>query len=246
MKTANTKWTAKVLTLFPEMFPGPLAYSLAGSALSENRWALQAVDIRTFANDKHGSVDDTPFGGGPGMVLRADVVDAAIKSSAIPGAPLIYLSPRGDRFSQDHAIKLSGEAGVTLLCGRYEGIDQRVLDAHEVIEVSLGDFVLSGGEVAALALIDSCVRLLPGIIGKKRSLEEESFAQGLLEYPHYTRPAEWHGRNVPEILLSGHHKNIAAWRKRQAEIVTKDRRPDLWDRYQNTIRNQKEYGHEYN
>ena len=238
-------WTAKVLTLFPEMFPGPLAYSLAGSALSEDRWALQVVDIRSFASDKHRSVDDTPFGGGPGMVLRADVVDTAIKSAALPNTPLIYLSPRGDRFSQNHAAKLSGEEGITLLCGRYEGIDQRVLDAHEVIEISLGDFVLSGGEMAALALIDSCVRLLPGVIGKQKSLEEESFSRGLLEYPHYTRPAEWRGRKVPEILLSGHHKNITAWRKRQAEIVTRDRRPDLWDRYQNTLKNQKEYGHEY-
>ena len=246
MDGAINMWTAKVLTLFPEMFPGPLAYSLAGSALSEDRWALQVVDIRSFASDKHRSVDDTPFGGGPGMVLRADVVDAAIKSAALPDAPLIYLSPRGDRFSQNHAAKLSSEEGITLLCGRYEGIDQRVLDAHEVIEISLGDFVLSGGEMAALALIDSCVRLLPGVIGKKRSLDEESFSRGLLEYPHYTRPAEWRGRKVPEILLSGHHKNITAWRKRQAEIVTRDRRPDLWDRYQNTLKNQKEYGHEYN
>ncbi len=239
-------WTAKVLTLFPEMFPGPLAYSLAGSALSEGRWALQAVDIRAFASGKHQSVDDPPFGGGPGMVLRADVVDAAIKSAALPGVPLIHLSPRGDRFSQNQAMELSSKEGITLLCGRYEGIDQRVLDAHEVIEISLGDFVLSGGELAALALIDSCVRLLPGVIGKKKSLEDESFTRGLLEYPHYTRPAEWCGRNVPEILLSGHHENITDWRKRQAEKVTRDRRPDLWDQYQNTLMNQKEYGHEYN
>lgn len=246
MDGAHNVWTAKVLTLFPEMFPGPLSYSLAGNALSEGRWALHTTNIRAFTDDKHQTVDDTPFGGGPGMILRADVVDAAIKSAALPDAPVVYLTPRGSRFSQNDAAKLSSGPGLTLICGRYEGIDQRVLDAHEVIEISLGDFVLSGGELAALALIDTCVRLLPGVIGQPKSLEDESFTGGLLEYPHYTRPADWRGQKVPEILLSGHHKNISAWRTKQAEIITRDRRPDLWDRYQRAPKNQKEYGHECN
>jgi tRNA (guanine37-N1)-methyltransferase len=229
-----------VLTLFPEMFPGPLAHSLAGKALTEGLWSLDAVNIRDFATDRHSTVDDTPFGGGPGMVMRADVIDAAIEDAAIAGAPLVYLTPRGTPLSQEIAAELAGGPGVTLICGRYEGVDQRVLDAREVTEISLGDFVLSGGEPAALALLDACVRLLPGVMGAEASLEEESFARGLLEYPHYTRPAEWCGRKVPDVLLSGHHRNIYAWRMEQAEMITQARRPDLWDRYQKDLTNQKE------
>ena len=237
-------WSANVLTLFPEMFPGPLSYSLAGKALADGLWALHAADIREFAKDRRQSVDDTPFGGGPGMVIRADVVDAAIKSIAVPGSPLIYLTPRGEKFSHDHAVKFASGSGVTLICGRYEGIDQRVLDAHKVMEISLGDFVLSGGEPAAIVFIDACVRLLPGVMKTKASLDEESFGKGLLEYPHYTRPADWCGRKVPDVLLSGNHENICAWRTNQAEMITQDRRPDLWDRYREVLTNQKEHCHE--
>lgn len=237
-------WTAKVLTLFPEMFPGPLAHSLAGKALADDAWSLETVDIRDYATDRHRTVDDTPFGGGAGMVMRADVVDAAIADAALVDAPLIYLTPRGETFSQAHATEFATGPGVTLICGRYEGIDQRVLDARNVTEISLGDFVLSGGEPAALALIDACVRLLPGVMGAEASLEEESFTRGLLEYPHYTRPADWCGRKVPDVLLSGHHENICAWRTEQAEIATRDRRPDLWDRYRQALKNQKEHCHE--
>ena len=229
-----------MLTLFPEMFPGPLAHSLAGKALTEGLWSLDAVNIRDFATDRHSTVDDTPFGGGPGMVMRADVIDAAIDDAAIAGAPLVYLTPRGTPLSQEIAAELADGPGVTLICGRYEGVDQRVLDAREVTEISLGDFVLSGGEPAALALLDACVRLLPGVMGAEASLGEESFARGLLEYPHYTRPAEWCGRKVPDVLLSGHHRNIYAWRMEQAEMITQARRPDLWDRYQKDLTNQKE------
>ena len=230
-------WTAKVLTLFPEMFPGPLAHSLAGKALADEAWSLETVDIRDYATDRHGTVDDAPFGGGAGMVMRADVVDAAIEASVLTDAPLVYLTPRGERFSQAHAAEFAAGPGVTLICGRYEGIDQRVLEARDVTEISLGDFVLSGGEPAALALIDACVRLLPGVMGTEASLDEESFTRGLLEYPHYTRPADWCGRKVPDVLLSGHHENICAWRTEQAEIATRDRRPDLWDRYQRDLKN---------
>ena len=237
-------WTAKVLTLFPEMFPGPLAHSLAGKALADEAWSLETVDIRDYATDRHGTVDDAPFGGGAGMVMRADVVDAAIEASALTDAPLVYLTPRGERFSQAHAAEFAAGPGVTLICGRYEGVDQRVLEARDVTEISLGDFVLSDGEPAALALIDACVRLLPGVMGTEASLDEESFNRGLLEYPHYTRPADWCGRKVPDVLLSGHHENICAWRTEQAETATRDRRPDLWDRYQRDLKNQKEHCHE--
>ena len=244
MTNDRNVWTAKALTLFPEMFPGPLAYSLAGKALSDGLWVLDAVDIRNFATDKHCTVDDTPFGGGPGMVMRADVVDAAIDGAALAGAPLVYLTPRGERLTQERVSALATGPGMTLICGRYEGIDQRVLEARDVTEISLGDFILSGGEPAALTLIDACVRLLPGIMGDEASLDEESFNGGLLEYPHYTRPADWCGRKVPDVLLSGHHQNICAWRTEQAEITTKARRPDLWDRYQRNLKNQKEQCHE--
>jgi tRNA (guanine37-N1)-methyltransferase len=219
-----------VLTLFPEMFPGPLGQSLAGRALAEGIWSLDSVDIRGFARDKHRSVDDSPFGGGAGMVMRPDVVDAAIQACRGPG-PLIYFTPRGRLLTQTRVRGLAAEPGATLLCGRFEGVDQRVLDAHDAEEISLGDFVLSGGEPAALMLMDAVVRLLPGVTGNQESLEDESFERGLLEYPHYTRPKEWQGRSVPEVLVSGHHENVKAWRQRQAEDVTRQRRPDLWAAY---------------
>ncbi|MBF0356390.1 MAG: tRNA (guanosine(37)-N1)-methyltransferase TrmD [Alphaproteobacteria bacterium] len=212
------------------MFPGPLGLSLAGRALERGIWALETVDIRAFACDKHRSVDDTPFGGGAGMVMRPDVLDAAITAKRGPG-PLVYLTPRGWPITQERVKALAAGPGVTVLCGRFEGVDQRVLDAHEALELSLGDFVLSGGEPAALALIDACVRLAPGVMGSEDSLSEESFERGLLEYPHYTRPQVWAGREVPEILVSGHHARIKAWRLAQAEDVTKARRPDLWRAY---------------
>ncbi len=223
-------WKAVVLTLFPEMFPGPLGLSLAGRALERDIWSLESVDIRAFACDKHRSVDDTPFGGGAGMVIRPDVVNAAILAARGPG-PLVYLTPRGWPITQERVKELAQGPGMTVLCGRFEGMDQRVLDAHEALELSLGDFVLSGGEPAALALIDACVRLCPGVMGSEESLSEESFERGLLEYPHYTRPQVWEGREVPEVLISGHHAKIKAWRLAQAEQVTKARRPDLWKAY---------------
>jgi tRNA (guanine37-N1)-methyltransferase len=236
MSAGAKPWTARILTLFPEMFPGPLGHSLAGKGLDAGLWALETVDIRTFARDKHRSVDDTPFGGGPGMVMRPDVADAAIGSSvdaggADPGGRVLYLSPRGRLLDQALVRELAAGAGVTLLCGRYEGLDERVIEARGLEEVSLGDFVLSGGEPAAIALIDACVRLLPGVLGAEATLEEESFERGLLEYPHYTRPAVWQGRAVPEVLLSGHHERIRVWRLERAEEITRARRPDLWSRY---------------
>ncbi len=198
-----------MLTLFPAMFPGPLGQSLAGRALDEGVWALEAVDIRDYATDKHRTVDDAPFGGGAGMVMRPDVVDAAIARRTRPAtAPLIYFSPRGRLLDQKRVEELAAERRVTMLCGRFEGVDQRVLDAHGAEEISIGDVVLSGGEPAAMVLIDAVVRLLPGVVGREESLEEESFARGLLEYPHYTRPQNWDGRAVPEELLSGHHERI--------------------------------------
>ena len=230
-------WTARVLTLFPEMFPGPLGVSLAGKALEEGAWALDAIDIRGYATDRHQTVDDSPFGGGPGMVMRPDVVDAAITGASGPGRdggadlPLVYLTPRGRPLDQEMVRRLAAGPGAILLCGRYEGIDQRVLDARNPLEISIGDFVLSGGEPAAMILIDACVRLLPGVIGKEESLAEESFERGLLEYPHFTRPQVWQGRPVPDVLVSGHHEKVRAWRLSQAETLTRERRPDLWVRY---------------
>ena len=223
-------WHATVLTLFPGLFPGPLGESLTGKALAEGLWALEALDMRGFARDKHRAVDAPPAGGGPGMVLRADVVAAAIDAATAGGAarPVLYLSPRGRRFDQALARQLAGGAGAILLCGRFEGVDQRVLDARSVEEISIGDFVLSGGEIPAMALIDAVVRLLPGVLGNAASTVEESFAAGLLEAPHYTKPPVWEGRAIPEVLLSGHHARIAAWRHAQAEALTKERRPDLW------------------
>jgi tRNA (guanine37-N1)-methyltransferase len=225
-------WTARILTLFPEMFPGPLGQSLAGKALEKGIWRLETMQIRDFAGDKHRTVDDTPFGGGAGMVMRPDVVDAAL-SAATAGhnGPAIYLTPRGRPLSQALVQDLAAGPGVIVLCGRYEGLDERVIEARGLLEVSLGDFVLSGGEPAALALIDACVRLLPGVMGAEETLAEESFNTGLLEYPHYTRPADWNGRPVPEVLMSGHHEKIRRWRQEQAEETTRLRRPDLWDAY---------------
>ncbi len=223
-------WLATVLTLFPDMFPGPLALSLAGKARDAGTWNLEVLDIRDFARDRRGTVDDAPFGGGAGMVLRPDVVDAAL--AAVDGRPgrRIYLTPRGRPFDQATARRWAGEPGVVLLCGRYEGLDQRVIDARGLEEVSLGDFVLSGGEPAALAMLDACVRLLPGVVGADGGLEEESFEDGLLEYPLYTQPRCWNDMEVPEVLLSGHHARIRAWRRDQAEQATRERRPDLWAR----------------
>ena len=223
-------WRATVLTIFPEMLPGPLAYSLAGKALQNGLWALDTVDIRDFATDKHRSVDDAPFGGGPGMVLRPDVLDRAIAGAGGVG-PLVNLSPRGTPLTQARVRDLAVGPGVRLICSRFEGVDERVLEANDVEEVSLGDFVLSGGEPAAIALIDACVRLLPGVVGAAETLDEESFTQGLLEYPHYTRPQDWRGRTVPDTLVSGDHGRVRAWRRAQAEALTRERRPDLWERY---------------
>lgn len=237
-----TPWQATVLTLFPEMFPGPLAHSLAGRALRERLWSLKTIDIRDFANDKHQTVDDTCAGGGAGMVLRADVVDAALTHASDlytdQKPTLIYLTPRGAPLRQSKVRSLMKESsGCVLLCGRYEGIDDRVIEKWReekgLIEISIGDYILSGGEIAALTLIDACVRLLPGVVNKQESLESESFESGLLEFPQYTRPQDWQGKVLPEILLSGDHKKIAAWRQGQSEKITRERRPDLWEIYTN-------------
>lgn len=226
-----TPWTATVLTLFPEVFPGPLGISLAGRALQRGVWGLEALDIREFARDKHRSVDDTPFGGGAGMVMRPDVVDRALAAVEDRPGPVLYLSPRGRPLDQALVRELAAGPGLTLLSGRYEGVDERVLEARAVREVSIGDFVLSGGEVAAMVLLDAVVRLLPGVMGNAASETDESFERGLLEYPQYTRPADWQGRAVPEVLQSGNHARIADWRRQQAEEITRARRPDLWARY---------------
>jgi tRNA (guanine37-N1)-methyltransferase len=227
-------WHASILTLFPEMFPGPLDVSLAGRALREGKWRCEAMDIRGFATDRHRTVDDTPFGGGAGMVMRPDVADAAIAGAMPEGdaRPLVYLTPRGRLLDQAMVRDFAAGPGLVLLCGRYEGVDQRVIEARGMREVSLGDYVLSGGEIAALALLDACVRLLPGVMGAAESAVEESHSAGLLEYPHYTRPAEWQGRAVPPVLLSGHHAEVARWRRAQSEAATRERRPDLWNRMQ--------------
>ncbi|MCS6855586.1 MAG: tRNA (guanosine(37)-N1)-methyltransferase TrmD [Elioraea sp.] len=226
-------WRAVVLTLFPEMFPGPLGHSLAGKALARGDWALETIDIRGFATDKHRSVDDTPFGGGPGMVMRPDVVDDAVAAALVraPDLPLIVFTPRGRLLTQRRVRALAEGPGAILLCGRYEGIDERVIRHRRMEEISIGDYVLSGGEPAAIVLMDACVRLLPGVMGEAASAAEESFAQGLLEYPQYTRPATWKDMTVPEVLRSGDHAAVAAWRRAQAEADTRDRRPDLWEAY---------------
>ncbi len=221
-----TPWQATVLTLFPGMFPGPLGGALAGRALERGLWRVTVQDIRDAGLGRHRSVDDTPFGGGAGMVLRPDVVDAAIRAAS-DGRPLLYLTPRGRPFVQADAARLAAGPGAILLCGRYEGVDQRVIEAHAAEEVSIGDYVLSGGELAAMVVLDACVRLLPGVMGAAESAAEESFTTGLLEYSQYTRPAEWQGRAVPPVLLSGDHAAIAAWRRQEAERITRARRPDL-------------------
>ncbi|MEA2730210.1 MAG: tRNA (guanine37-N1)-methyltransferase [Acetobacteraceae bacterium] len=220
-------WRASVLTLFPAMFPGPLGQSLAGRALETGIWSLDVTNIRDFAQDRHRTVDDTPFGGGAGMVLRPDIVDAAVESVA-DGRKVVVLTPRGRRFTQADARRFAAGPGIVLLCGRYEGVDQRVIEARAMDEISIGDYVLSGGELAALVLLDSIVRLLPGVMGAAESAVDESFSTGLLEYPHYTRPAEWQGRRVPDVLLSGNHGAVAAWRQAESERITRERRPDLW------------------
>ena len=221
-------WLASILTIFPEMFPGPLGISLAGKALSTGIWSLDTHDIRNAATDKHRTVDDTPAGGGPGMVMKADVLGRAIDATATDTRPRLLMSPRGTPLTQARIEALTGDAGVVLVCGRFEGVDERVIAARGLEEVSVGDYVLSGGEIAAMALIDACVRLLPGVMGTAASGAEESFTEGLLEYPHYTRPQLWEGRPIPEILLSGDHAKIAAWRRAEAERLTRERRPDLW------------------
>ncbi len=223
-------WTASVLTLFPEMFPGPLGVSLAGKAIDAGLWSLDTVNIRDFATDKHRTVDDTPAGGGPGMVMRADVLAAAIDGTRKPGdeRPAYYLSPRGEPLTQSLVRDMAAGPGLLLLCGRFEGIDERVIEGRNLRELSLGDFVLSGGEVAAMAVIDAAVRLLPGVMGTQASGAEESCEQGVLEYPHYTRPQEWEGRTIPDVLTSGNHGKVDEWRREQAERLTKERRPDLW------------------
>ncbi len=222
-------WQATVLTLFPTMFPGPLGQSLSGRALKNGVWSCQVEDLRLYGLGAHRTVDDTPFGGGAGMVMRPDVVDAALKTVSVKdGVSRIYLTPRGRPLTQQDIQHYATGAGVLLLCGRFEGVDERVLEAYNLEQVSIGDYVLSGGEIAAFVLLDACVRLLPGVMGCERSSVEESFSQGLLEYPHYTRPAQWNGQWVPEVLRSGNHAAVAAWRQTQAEKVTQKRRPDLW------------------
>ncbi|HXC56511.1 MAG TPA: tRNA (guanosine(37)-N1)-methyltransferase TrmD [Rhizomicrobium sp.] len=229
-------WSATVLTLFPEMFPGPLGISLLGKGLQNKLWALEVRDIRDHGIGKHGKVDDTPAGGGPGMVLRADVALAAIDAVDRGTRPLIYLSPRGVPLTQKRVAALAAGPGAVLLCGRFEGLDQRVLEARDIEEVSLGDFVLAGGEIAAMAAIEAAVRLIPGVLGAAASPAEESFAGGLLEYPHYTRPQTVEGRPIPDVLNQGNHKEIAKWRQAQAEALTKARRPDLWTLYEKSKR----------
>ncbi len=226
-------WAATILTLYPEMFPGPLGHSLAGRALESKIWSLEAVQIRDFALDKHRSVDDTPAGGGAGMVMRADVLASAIDHVAAlhPASPLLAMTPRGRPLTQDRVRELAAGPGISVLCGRFEGIDERLFEARDLEPISIGDYVLSGGETAAMVLLDACVRLLPGVMGAPTSGEEESFEGGLLEYPHYTRPLEWEGRRIPEVLRSGDHAKISAWRKAKAEEETRLRRPDLIERH---------------
>ena len=229
--TPAMTFAATVLTLYPDMFPGPLGHSLAGRAMADGRWALNAVNIRDFAEDRHRTVDDTPAGGGAGMVLRADVVARAIDAQGA-GRPVLAMTPRGRPLTQHRVRALAGGPGAVILCGRFEGFDERVFDARDIEEVSIGDYVLSGGEMGALVLLDACVRLLPGVMGAASSGDEESFESGLLEYPHYTRPNEWEWRMIPQVLRSGDHARIAAWRQSMAETDTRLRRPDLWERHE--------------
>jgi len=227
-------WRASVLTIFPEMFPGTLGMSLAGKALAGGTtWSLDVVDIRAHATDKHRTVDDTPAGGGPGMVMKADVLARALDAASSPEdtRPRLLMSPRGMPLTQARVATLSRGPGAVILCGRFEGVDERIIEARNLSEVSIGDYVLSGGEVAAAVLIDACVRLLPGVMGQIASADEESFSQGLLEYPQYTRPQVFEGRGIPEVLTSGDHAKVAAWRRAEAERLTRERRPDLWEAY---------------
>ncbi len=225
-------FAATILTLYPEMFPGPLGHSIAGRAMEEGAWSLDTLQIRDFATDKHSTVDGTPAGGGAGMVLKVDVLVAAVDAALVrqPDAPVLAMSPRGKPLDQTRVRVLSAGPGVTILCGRFEGFDERIFEARAVEPVSIGDYVLSGGEIGALALLDACIRLLPGVMGAASSGDDESFETGLLEYPHYTRPYEWEGRTIPEVLRSGDHAKIAAWRESQVAIDTRSRRPDLWER----------------
>jgi tRNA (guanine37-N1)-methyltransferase len=225
-------WRVSVLTIFPEMFPGPLASSLAGKALTSNVWSLDTHDIRAAATDKHRTVDDTPAGGGPGMVMKADVLARALDAVPHDTRPRLLMSPRGKPLTQNRVATLAGGLGVVIVCARFEGVDERLIAARKLEEISLGDFVLSGGEPAAIALIDACVRLLPGVMGKEASAAEESFAEGLLEYPQYTRPPVFEGEPIPEVLTSGDHAKVAQWRRAEAERLTRERRPDLWAAYQ--------------
>jgi tRNA (guanine37-N1)-methyltransferase len=234
----TSPWRTTVLTLFPEMFPGPLGVSLAGKALATGVWQLEARDIRDSATDRHRSVDDTPAGGGPGMVLRADVLAAGIDAAEFASdRPRLLMSPRGRPLTQSRVRQLAAGPGPLIVCGRFEGVDQRVIEARQLEEVSVGDYVLSGGEIAAMALIDACVRLLPGVMGSAESASEESFSDSLLEYPQYTRPQAFEGRQIPEILTSGDHAKVAAWRRAKAEALTQARRPDLWGEYESAAKN---------
>ena len=227
-------FAATILTLYPEMFPGPLGVSLAGRAMAEGKWACETVQIRDFAEDKHRTVDDTPAGGGAGMVLKCDVLARALDSAPAAGRPILAMTPRGKPITQARIRELAQGPGIIILCGRFEGFDERIFEARpEIEQVSMGDIILSGGEMGALMLLDACIRLLPGVMGAASSGDEESFESGLLEYPHYTRPQEWEGRMIPEVLRSGDHAKIAEWRQRQSEIDTRLRRPDLWERYRN-------------
>lgn len=238
----TSPWHAQILTLFPEMFPGPVGAALAGRALADGLWKLDVMNIRDFATDKHRTVDDTPYGGGAGMVMKPEVVAAALRGAEAKfgrAARRIYLSPRGRVLDQALVEELAAAPSVLLLCGRYEGVDQRVLDAEGLEEVSLGDFVLAGGEVGAMTLIEACTRLIPGVMGNAQTTDEESFTHGLLEYPHYTRPPVWEGNEVPEVLISGHHEKVRAWRQQQAEALTSERRPDLWEKWKKCKKDEK-------
>ena len=229
-------WRATVLTIFPEMFPGQLGVSLAGKALAAGLWSLDARDIRAHATDRHGTVDDTPAGGGPGMVMKADVLARAVDAVPADGRPRLLMSARGRPLTQSRVAELARGPGVVALCGRFEGVDERLIAARNLEEVSIGDYVLSGGEVAALVLLDACVRLIPGVMGKEASGTEESFSEGLLEYPHYTRPALFEGQGIPDILTGGDHGKVRAWRQAEAERLTRERRPDLWQTYENRLK----------
>ena len=224
-------WQAQVFTLYPEFFPGPLSKGLYGKALSKNLWNLNIVNIRDVAEDKHKTVDDTPYGGGSGMLLKADVLAKSLDQNKIEGEKVIYLSPKGKKFDQNYARELSNEKSVSFICGHFEGVDERVLSTRNIEEISIGDYILSGGETAAFVIIDSVLRLLPGILGNENSKADESFENGLLEYPQYTKPQIWEEKSVPEVLLSGDHSKIKDWRLSQSEAITRDRRPDLWQKY---------------